>query len=130
MGDVKVKIGAGDVSLRATYGAASQVEAALSAPIETVYSAHRMNGLTLVELAQIVEIGMKAAEEKADLETLVKHLFSQHAKTDPDFREKIAEFLLALAWSPENRVKKLQDEWQDSPKAGVSQSPAGGFALS
>lgn len=114
MATVMVMLGAGEVSLRATYGAATQIESALDAPLEDIYRAHTLNGLTFVDLARIVEIGMKSADEAADPETIVKHIFNQHLKTDEAFRKKIAEYLLALAWSPENRAKKLEDEWSDS----------------
>ena len=106
-----MKIGAGEHPLAPTFGAYDEIERALDSALSRIYEAHFVGGLQLVEMAQIVTIGMNAAKpDSADLHDVAGFLFEQGPQSEA-VRRPIAAYLLALAWSPEDAAKKLAAEW-------------------
>lgn len=117
---VQMKVGAGEHPLAPTFQAYEAIERALNSSLSQVYQAHFMGGLQLAELAEIVAIGMNAHKpNSADAADVMEHLFNQGPQADA-VRRPIAEYLLALAWSPDAARKKFAAEW---PLDSVEEAP-------
>ena len=122
-----MKVGAGEHQLAPTFQAFADIEAAIDTSLVHIYQLHQNEALKITEIAQIICIGANQAGGDFDIHDTVKHLHSARAVTDPKFRRKFAEYLLALAWSPEDRGKKLESEWSEQSQ---SKTPVSAFAAS
>ena len=112
---VVMRVGAGKHKLAPTYQARDAIETALRSSVYQVYDAHQSRMLMLREYAEIVCAGMEAGGFEAPVpDDVAMHLFEAGTDTDA-FRRAVAEYLAALAWTPEDAKKKIEDDY--APRA-------------
>lgn len=108
---VKITLGGAEHRMRPSFEAFAEIEDRLDTTLPQLYRAHMQGALQCAEMGVIVAAGMNAdTAGSAKAEDVARRLFEIGVMAD-GVRLPIAQYLLALAWTPEDGKKKLALEW-------------------
>jgi hypothetical protein len=125
---VKIKLGGAQFSLRPTFEAYGEIEAQTGKPLRNLYTGVVYGSATLVELSQIVLIGIQQVDgqdvdqrsgAKFQVDTVAQRLWDNGIFSE-DVIGPISDYLAALGWTPAQRKKiaaELDEKEAQTPRS-------------
>lgn len=114
MADIKIEMVGRSFMLRATFGAAREIESQIDLTLAECFDLLRVGRLKYFEAAVIILAGCKAAgKDDYELEGIGDQLF-QTKIMNRELRAGIAKYILALTYSSEAAKKKFAEEMEPS----------------